>query len=346
MRHIRLLFCIAICLLNGIGHAQNPVEAAMADFATPRMRVIIDNDFSGDPDGLFQLAHHLLSPTVEIRGIIGSHLTPISGFGNAGNSAANACQKVNELLQVMGLTGKYRVVEGAAQGMDTMTVAKDSDGARLIIEEAMRTDTQSPLYVVCGAGLTNIASAYLLQPAIAKRLTLIWIGGQEYEGIALPPPGYSVPEYNLSLCIPAAQAIFNLSDIPIWQVPRDAYRQCMYSMAEMLTEVQPLGAAGAYLTQSITQLMARLKSFHPMGEVYILGDSPLVLLTALQSGFEPDPASSYYEVRQAPAIAADGTYRYRHDGRPIRVYSRIDVRLMFADMVAKLKLAASNTHIP
>lgn len=340
MRHIKFFLCIAICLLSGMSYAQTPVEVAMADFVTPRMRVIIDNDFSGDPDGLFQLAHHLLSPSVEIRGIIGSHLTPLSGFGNEGNSAANACQKVNELLQVMGLTGKYRVVEGAAKGMDTLTVAQDSEGARLIIEEAMRTDTQLPLYVVCGAGLTNIASAYLMQPEIAKRLTLIWIGGQEYEGIALPPPGYSVPEYNLNLCIPAAQTIFNLSDIPIWQVPRDAYRQCIYSMAEMLTEVQPLGKTGAYLTQSITQLMARLKAFLPMGEVYVLGDSPLVLLTALQTGFEPDPASSHYEVGQAPLIAADGTYRYRPDGRPIRVYDRIDVRLMFADMVAKLRMAA------
>jgi len=27
-----------------------------------RARVIIDNDFAGDPDGLFQLAHHVLSP--------------------------------------------------------------------------------------------------------------------------------------------------------------------------------------------------------------------------------------------------------------------------------------------
>ena len=114
----------------------------------------------------------------------------------------------------------------------------------------------------------------------------------------------------------------------------------------MLTEVQPQGATGTYLTQSITQLMARLKPFLPMGEVYILGDSPLVLLTALQSGFEPDPASSHYEVRQAPAIAVDGTYRYQPNGRPIRIYSRLDVRLMFADMEAKLRMVASTTHIP
>lgn len=348
MTHFKLTLWIAyLCLLCGSSQAQTKVEAAMADFVSPRMRVIIDNDFNGDPDGLFQLAHHLLSPSVEIRGIIGSHLKAGAGFGSeVQNSAKAACEKVNELLSTMGLSRKYRVVEGSPVGMDTMTVARDSEGARLIIEEAMRSDTKQPLYVVCGAGLTNIASAYLLQPEIAKRLTLIWIGGQEYEGIALPPPGYSVPEYNLNLCIPAAQTIFNLSDIPLWQVPRDAYRQCIYSMAEMLTEVQPQGATGTYLTQSITQLMARLKPFLPMGEVYILGDSPLVLLTALQSGFEPDPASSHYEVRQAPAIAADGTNRYQPNGRPIRIYSRLDVRLMFADMEAKLRMVASTTHIP
>ena len=53
----------------------------------PRMRVIIDNDFAGDPDGLLQLAHHLLSPSVDIRAVIGSAVCsvvpasrPRSGF--------------------------------------------------------------------------------------------------------------------------------------------------------------------------------------------------------------------------------------------------------------------------
>src|SRR5262245_66623113 len=41
----------------------------------PRMRVIIDNDFSGDPDDLFALVHHVLSPSIEIPLIIGSHLS-------------------------------------------------------------------------------------------------------------------------------------------------------------------------------------------------------------------------------------------------------------------------------
>lgn len=48
-----------------------PAEALAA---IPRQRVILDNDFSGDPDGLFQLAHHLASPSVEIPFVIGSHI--------------------------------------------------------------------------------------------------------------------------------------------------------------------------------------------------------------------------------------------------------------------------------
>ncbi|HEY9196784.1 MAG TPA: hypothetical protein VIM77_10980, partial [Mucilaginibacter sp.] len=53
----------------------------------PRMRVIFDNDFSGDPDGLFALTHMLLSPSVEIRGIIGSHLRVGDGFDNSKTQA-------------------------------------------------------------------------------------------------------------------------------------------------------------------------------------------------------------------------------------------------------------------
>lgn len=52
----------------------------------PRMRVVVDNDFSGDPDDLYQLAHHVLSPSV---GVIGPHLRAGDPF-DPGPSAQNA----------------------------------------------------------------------------------------------------------------------------------------------------------------------------------------------------------------------------------------------------------------
>ena len=77
-----------------------------------------------------------------------------------------------------------------------------------------------------------------------------------------------------------------------------------------------------------------------LGETYVAGDSPLVALTALQSAFEPDPSSSFYDVVPAPEIGDDGRYVPRPDGRPIRVYTQIDNRLMLEDLYAKLALHA------
>lgn len=185
----------------------------------PRMRVIIDNDFGGDPDGLFQLVHHLLSPSVEIRGIIGSHLKPGDGFDRSNITAIHAREKIEEVLSLMNLNKVFPVYEGSNNALENKNTPQQSDAANAIIKEAMRDDTKLPLFVVCGAGLTDLASAYLLKPEIANRLTLIWIGGPEYIDIALPPPGYTSLEYNLGIDIKAAQIIFNTSAIPIWQIP-------------------------------------------------------------------------------------------------------------------------------
>ncbi len=304
----------------------------------PRMRVIVDNDFSGDPDGLFQLAHLLLSPSVEVRAIIGSHLNANDGFDRSKTQADNAAKNARELIQVMSLAKDIPVLAGSNTAMVNDSTPVKNEAVNSIIREAMRTDTKLPLYVVCGAGLTEIASAVLTNPQIADKLTLIWIGGPEYAELATPPPGYSEVEYNLNIDQAAARAVFNRSALPLWQVPRNVYRQCLLSYAQLLTKVKPKGKTGAYLSGALETLMARIQRFINVGETYILGDSPLVLLTALQSSFEPDPSSSQYVVRQAPRINQAGLYAQNHKGRPIRVYTQLDIHLMFDDFFAKLEL--------
>lgn len=306
---------------------------------TTRMKVIIDNDFCGDPDGLYQLVHHLMSHSVEIRGIIGSHLLENNGFTDREDTAEESCEKIKKVLDVMHLSGKYPVYAGSNVPMTDPETPQDSPAARFIVDEALKSSPEAPLYVLCGASLTDIASAWLMNREIGSRIILVWIGGQEYSFGAVPPPGYSDVEYNLNLDIPAARTVFNLSDLRLWQVPRDVYRQCIYSLAEIDVHVAPCGEVGKYLADVIKDLMVKVENMGiPMGEVYIMGDSPLVLLTALQTGFEPDPASSCYKVVPAPLIAGDGSYRYNHQGRNIRVYTRVDTRLMFSDFEAKLKL--------
>src|SRR5436190_18610808 len=185
---VGIVFCIACANIL----AQKSNTPVFPDsLVKPRMRVIIDNDFGGDPDGLFELVQHLLSPSVEIRAIIGSHLKPGDGFDPSKETATHAKQKIEEVLSIMNLSGAYPVYQGSNSPLENDSTAQKSDAANAIIKEAMRDDTKLPLYVVCGAGLTDLASAYLLEPKIADRLTLIWIGVQEYPELTTPAPWYT-----------------------------------------------------------------------------------------------------------------------------------------------------------
>ncbi len=306
---------------------------------SPRMRLIIDNDFSGDPDGLFQLAHALMSPSVEIRAVIGSHLKVGDGFDNSSTQADNAARKAKELIDIMNINVSMPIIAGSNTAMVNDSTPVKSAAVDLIIKEALRTDTKLPLYILCGAGLTEIASALLTAPAIAGKLTLIWIGGPEYSDLAIPPPNYSSPEYNLNIDIAAAKAVFNRTQVPVWQIPRNAYRQALLPYSELLLKVKPMGKTGNYLFGIIDKLMRDLAKYGlNIGETYIMGDSPLVLLTALQSSFEADPSSSSYVLKIAPKINDKGGYGFNSSGRNIRVYHQLDCGLMFNDFFAKLQM--------
>ncbi len=307
--------------------------------AGPRYRLISDNDYSGDPDGLYQLVHHLLSPSVDVRAVIGSHLAPGDPFDPSTQQAANAYREVLEVLRLKGLTGRVPTHQGSNAALVDARTPQRSAGAQAIVAEAMRSDTQLPLFATFGAGLTELASAYLIEPGIAERLTAVWIGGPEYPDLGVPPPpGSSGVEYNLRIDLTAAQVVFD-SPIPLWQVPRNVYRQTLVSMTELITQVRPAGRIGNHLYERIVDIFELAAGGGlNMGETYILGDNPLVLLTALQSSFEADPSSSRYVTRFAPRINDDGTYTPRESGRQIRVYTELDVRLMFSDLFAKLQI--------
>ncbi|MEN9989382.1 MAG: hypothetical protein RL508_361 [Actinomycetota bacterium] len=314
-----------------------PIESIPA-----RARVIIDNDFGGDPDGILQLAHHLLSPSVEIRAIIGTHLRLGDPWNANRDTVAEAVKAANKIVDLCGMTGQVPVLAGAPAAIVDVNTPQESEGIRFIIEEAMRTDVDTPLYIACGASLTEIASAYLIEPRIAEKLTLVWIGGREHEGLAEQAPGAPDLEYNLHQDVLAGQVIFNKSDINLWQVPRDSYRSCLASRSEMKLRMLGSGPLGQWLYDELARVSKWVGTMGGnSGEAYVLGDSPLVLLTVLQTAFEPDTASSVWKTIPCPTLFEDGNYQANPEGRHIRVYGLLDNRLMFEDMYAKFALLAA-----
>lgn len=280
-------------------------------------RVIVDNDFAGDPDGLVALAHQLLSPKTVVTLVTSSALNPrFVEPSLAGRSAAGGQTLTLELLRRIGIGTKVRVEAGSESSSFDRAPAADA-----IVAEAMREDSR-PLFLTCGGPLTNVAAALRIEPAIARRMTLVWIGGGGY-----PTGGW---EYNLATDVEAARVVIEQSAIPIWQIPQSTYRQAQFSIAEMTADLRPISPFSRWLYERFTSPPA----FVELGGTWPLGDSPLVLLTALTS------ESSRSVELTARRIASESSYGEAIGGRTVRVFEQLDTRLILADFLAQMRLHA------
>jgi purine nucleosidase len=269
-----------------------------------KCRVVVDNDWSGDPDGLVALAHHLLSPSNRVVAVTSSFLNPM--FASPVSKAADGAVLARELVGLIDPSLVDRVFAGGEEPYGAGTSL--SAAAEAIVVEARRDDLL-PLFLVCGGPLTNVAAALEHAPDIAGRLTLVWIGG------SIDPTAY---EYNRDTDPAAVQFAFSRAGLEIWQFPLETYRQCAYSVVELEDELGRTGRLGVWLWNRFTSIP--LPDVIQLGGVWPLGDSPPVLVTALT-----DESSSYTSTPPGPD----------HGGR--RVYMQIDFRLIVADMLAKLR---------
>ncbi|MDX2971142.1 nucleoside hydrolase [Kribbella solani] len=284
-----------------------------------RRRVIINTDAKNEADDQFAIVHGLLSPSFDVRGLIPAHF----GTRRSNRSMAESREEIDLLLDLMDLTGKVPVADGAPTGIPDEQTPLDSPGARLIVEESKLATADDPLYVSFLGPLTDMASAILRDPDLVHRnVIVVWIGGRGYRGYAT----YPGIEFNLSNDIHAANVVFG-SGMTVWQVPSDVYTKVSVSYAELEEEIGDAGPLGRYL---IDQLVAWNAEHHPEPiESRSLGDSPAIALMLY-------PRSGDMRVQPAPRFGVDGWYLPGTDN-PIQVCEQVDVRFLLADMFAKIR---------
>src|SRR5690349_1624166 len=285
--------------------------------AVTRRRVIVDTDAKNEADDQFAIVHALLSPTLDVRGLIPAHF----GRHRSDRSMEESREEIDLLLRLTGLTGKIPVANGAALAMADESTPQDSPGARLIIEES-RGD--GPLCVAFLGPLTDMASAILLDPEIVHRdVTVIWIGGVAHGGADAARPGL---EFNLGNDIAAANVVFG-SGITVWQVPSSVYSQVSVGYAELAEKIGGTSELADYL---IRQLVEWNAAHHPEPiESRSLGDSPAISLMLY-------PRGAQFRTVPAPRFGREGHY-LPGTGNPVRVVETVDVRFLLEDMFAKIR---------
>lgn len=290
-----------------------------------KVRVIVHTDCKNEADDQYAVAHHLMTPRFDIKGLVAGHFwkNP-QQYGELGTAQASY-DEILKVMDLMGVKDQYPVKMGAPRGLEDEKTPIDSEGARLIIEEAMKDDKR-PLYIACQGAVTDVASALLMKPEIAERMTVIWIGGGDY-----PKGGF---EFNLMMDIHAVNVIFS-SKVPVWQIPMSLYKVMAVSLAELQLKVRPCGEIGKYLFKQMVdfnRVAAKYDMAWPHGEIWGLGDQGTVAVLME----ELEKAS--YDLVPAPRIAEDMTYIHGQANREIRVYNYLDARLTLEDFFAKLQL--------
>lgn len=304
------------------GHEAGPVEYAQWLGAPATNRVLISTDAACEADDQFAIVQALLSPTLDICGIVPEHF----GTDRTPDSQRLSRSEVDTLLT---LTGRdVPVADGAAAALSASDVPADSAGARMIIDQAHSGPGR--LFITALGPLTTMASAILLDPSIVDEdVVLIWIGGLPYDDVQpLWPACYNLANDHL-----ATNVVFG-SGLTIWQVPMDVYASIGIGYAELFDRVRPCGDLGRYLADG---LVAFNRDHHRIPiDGRILGDSPAI-------GIALNEHAARWTMRGPQTFPDIHTIADADHGAPVRTAISIDTRYILEDLFAKLRLFASLT---
>jgi inosine-uridine nucleoside N-ribohydrolase len=148
--------------------------------------------------------------------------------------------KIRSHLPEMASVPIYR---GSEDYLPDAQTAAESEAARNLVERAMASPDDDPLYVVAIGAITNVASAILMEPRIIEKIVVVWLGGH-----ALHWP--TAKEFNLRQDLHASRIVLN-SGVPLVLVPcLGVASHLTTTLSEVRDHVKDKGAIGSYLYET------------------------------------------------------------------------------------------------
>ena len=155
---------------------------SMLQKPTGPVDVVIDTDTYNEIDDQYALAYLIRSEDeLHLKAI---YTAPF--YNNKVDSAKTGMEKsYAEIFNVLKLIKREDlnpiVYRGSEQFLPDENTPVISDAAKDLAERAMSYTSDHPLYVIAIGAITNVASALLINPEIAERMVVIWLGGHAYE---------------------------------------------------------------------------------------------------------------------------------------------------------------------
>ena len=173
---------------------------------------ILDTDTYNEVDDQFALAYMLRSSDrIRTRAV---YAAPF--FNRNSESPEDGMEKsYAEIFKVLELCGRTDlndyVFKGSPCYLKDESTPVTSPAALHLAGLAKEYSPENPLYVIAIGAITNVASALLLEPAVAENCVVVWLGGHSH---TWP----NTKEFNMVQDIAAARVVFS-SGVPVVTFP-------------------------------------------------------------------------------------------------------------------------------
>lgn len=280
-----------------------------------KMRILIVSDATNEIDDIWAIALAILYPErFEIEGFVGSNYDHTS-TGVGPKSIEMSVNEIVTLLEKAGMKGKYPVLHGA-HPMQYEFAPSGAEGVDFIIERAMAGNAENPLWIVGLGSATDLASAYLKQPAIKDRVIMFWHGRTH------PTWPYRAINYNVKGDMHAARMLFH-APFPFVLFDTGTHLTAG-NLDESEKYVRPYGELGKYLYDyrlKRKDWSGNVKGFFDMGDIAVL----------------IDPEIGKWEETPCPTVNPYMDYNfYKTNGKLLRCYD-VDRDKTFQLLYDKLK---------
>jgi inosine-uridine nucleoside N-ribohydrolase len=171
--------------------------------------MVLDTDAYNEIDDQFAIAYAL-----ESRDKLNLKALYAAPFWNERSTGpADGMEKsYDEIVRLLALAqAQTPVFKGSERYLPDEKTPVSSPAAQDLVRRAAQYTTEKPLYVAAIGAITNVASALLLDPSIAERIVVVWLGGHSLEWP-------TTDEFNMAQDVAAARVVF-ASGAPLVMLP-------------------------------------------------------------------------------------------------------------------------------
>ena len=282
------------------------------------LRMVLDTDTYNEIDDQFALTYALLSPEqLQVEAIYAAPFHN-SRSSSPGHGMERSYEEILRLLGFLGVAAEGFAFRGSTEYVGSAKQPIDSPAVRDLIDRALASPADDPLYVVAIGAISNVASALLLEPEIIRHIVVVWLGGHHLDWP-------HTREFNLKQDVGGAQVLLD-SGVPLVLVP------CLGVTSHLLTTLPELQACigganrvGDYLCQIFKEY--RPDSFGASSVIWDISTIAWLL----------DPAWTPSQLRHCPLLTDQVTWSVDRSRHLARVASFVHRDPIFRDLFSKIR---------